>query len=148
MIKLVRCALIAAACVGLSMTCIAVVRAYAPPPLPQSFYGTVEVRGTPAPVGTMVEARGQGVKLPAPNNPISVTVAGLYGGASAFNPKLVVQGNLTEGQPLRFYVDHIAAKCAPPGQNWQETCPFSSGVITNLNLSAGYAIWLPSLMRN
>ena len=50
-----------------------------PPPFPQAFYGDATIRSQPAPVGTVVEARGVNVKLTS-TNPITTTVAGKYGG--------------------------------------------------------------------
>jgi len=108
-----------------------------PPPLPQAFLGTVEVNGQPVPVGTQVEARGTGVKTGMPGNPFVVVVSGMYGGASRSEAKLVVQGDLTNGDPLEFYIDGVRAQCARPGEAWQDTFPFQEGVVTELNLRVG-----------
>jgi len=105
-----------------------------PPPLPHSFYGTVELNGAPAPGGTLVEARGAGVLVGVPGNPITVTEAGRYGGPGGFDPKLVVQGEVAEGTAIEFYLNGVRAQCAVPGGPWQDTYPFSSGAVTELNL--------------
>jgi len=118
----------------LSMIVFAAPISAQPPPLPHSFYGAVEVNGVPAPVGTQVEARGAGVLTGVPGNPLTVTAPGLYGGPGGFDPKLVVQGEVAEGTPIEFYLNGVRAQCAVPGGPWQDTYPFSSGVVTQLNL--------------
>ncbi|MGA9349123.1 MAG: hypothetical protein WBW48_10000 [Anaerolineae bacterium] len=105
-----------------------------PPPIPHSFYGAVEINGEPAPVGTQVEARGTGVQTGVSGNPITVTQAGQYGGPGGFDPKLVVQGEIADGTPIYFYVNGAPAQCAVPGGPWQESYPFRSGAVTELNL--------------
>ncbi|MGA9349127.1 MAG: hypothetical protein WBW48_10020 [Anaerolineae bacterium] len=122
---------------GLCLLAAAFVRpvsAQQPPPLPHAFYGAVEVNGEPAPVGTQVEARGAGVLTGVSGNPITVTQAGQYGGPGGFDPKLVVQGQVADSTPMEFYVDGVRAQCAVPGGPWQESYPFKSGMITELNL--------------
>lgn len=108
-----------------------------PPPLPHAFYGSVEVNGQPAPVGVLVEARGAGVKTGIVTNPITVTVAGRYGGPTLSDPVLGVQGNITNGTPIEFYVGGVKAECARLDGSWQSSYPFNPGVITALNLRAG-----------
>jgi len=114
---------------------VATPAAVQPPPIPHSFYGTVEINGAPAPVGTQVEARGAGVQTGVSGNPITVTQAGQYGGPGGFDPKLVVQGQVANGTPIEFYVDGVRAQCAVPGGTWQESYPFSSGAVTELDLT-------------
>ena len=104
------------------------------PGIPHSFYGDVEINGSPAPVGTQVEARGTGVLTGVQGNPITVTQAGKYGGPGGFDSKLVVQGTISDGTPIQFYVNGVQAQCAQPGGPWQDSFPFSSGAVTNLNL--------------
>ena len=77
------------------------------PPLPHAFYGTVEVNGSPAPVGTEVEARGEGIQTGVGNNPIVVTVEGCYGSSNPLEPKLIVQGDIADGTILTFYVNGV-----------------------------------------
>lgn len=97
------------------------------PALPHAFYGTIVVNGSPAPVGTQVEARGEGVLTGAGNNPIVITVAGSYGSSNPLEPKLIVQGDIADGAILTFYVNGV-----PTGQ----TVEWHSGEVTEINLSA------------
>jgi len=108
-----------------------------PPPVPHAFYGSVEVNGKPAAVGAQIEARGAGVKVGTQGNPLSTTVAGRYGGPTLGEPKLGVQGYVTDKTPIEFYVDGIKAECARPGGPWENSYPFASGVVTQLNLRVG-----------
>ena len=50
-----------------------------PVPIPHAFYGTVEVNGDLAPVGTEVEARGNGVLTGVDGNPVVIIAYGKYG---------------------------------------------------------------------
>ena len=118
----------------------------------QFFYGAVEVKGQPAPVGVQVEARGAGVITKSDNpdvtdNPIVVTVAGKYGGVSLKDRKLFVQGHVAEGTPIRFYVGGVRAACALPGGAWQSSYLFRSGLITELNLKVDPIGYLPMVFR-
>ncbi len=98
------------------------------PALPHAFYGTVEINGSPAPVGTEVEARGEGVTTGVGNNPIEITVEGEYGGgADPLEPKLIVQGDIAEGATVTFYVN---------GFSTGQTAQWHSGEVTELDLSA------------
>jgi len=73
--------------------------------------------GEPAPVGTVVEARGANVITDVPGNPIVTTVAGEYGTVS--EPKLVVQGpNIKQGDIIEFYIN---------GRKANETYAFQGG---------------------
>jgi len=78
------------------------------PSLPHAFYGTVEINGSPAPIGTQVKAEGAGVTTGIEGNPISVTEAGKYGGPGGLDPKLVVQGDIEEGATITFYVNEVS----------------------------------------
>ena len=122
-------------------------QAQQPPPWPQEFYGSVEVNGQPAAVGAQIEARGAGVTIPAPNNPLTVTVAGRYGGPTFGDPKLAVQGIIAVGTPVEFYVDGVKAECARPGGPWQSSYPFTAGDITELNLRVKHRLYLPLVLR-
>ena len=95
------------------------------PPLPHAFYGTIEVNGGPAPAGTAVEVRGEGVEVGVGNNPIVTTTEGRYGSEEPLEPKLVVQGEIAEGTTLTFYVDGVATG---------ETSEWHSGEVTELDL--------------
>ena len=73
----------------------------------------------------------------APNNPLDVTTAGQYGGPDVFDLKLVLQGEITEGTPIVFYVDGVRAYCAEPGGSWRPSYPYRAGEVTQLRLWAG-----------
>jgi len=113
----------------------------AQPPMPHAFYGSVTIDGTPAANGTVVEARGTGVLTGIEGNPITATEAGKYGGPGGFDPKLVVQGDITDGTKLTFYVNNVTAQCydVQAGGEWLDSYPFKSGDITILNLKVGEA---------
>lgn len=112
----------------------------AQPLLPHAFYGSVTINGTPAAKGTVVEARGEGVLTGIEGNPITVTEAGKYGGPDGSAP-LVVQGDITDGTNLTFYVNNVIAQCydVQAGGEWLDSYPFKSGNITVLNLKVGKA---------
>jgi hypothetical protein len=119
-------------------TCrVPIAYAQQPPPLPQAFFGTVEVNGQLAPVGVQIEARGADVKTGILGNPLVTTVAGRYGGPTLSEPKLGVQGRIEDGARIEFYIDGVKAECARPGDTWQGSYPFTSGVVTELNLRTG-----------
>jgi len=113
-----------------------------PPALPHAFYGLVTFKGNPAPVGSVIEGRGEGVRTGVPGNPIITTEAGKYGGMGGFDPKLVIQGTVAEGTPIRFYVNDVQAQCAMPGATWQQAWPFMAGGITRLDLRVPESSWL------
>ena len=104
------------------------------PDLPHAFYGAVTINGVAAPAGAMIEAQGTGTLTGVLGNPIAVSPAGQYGGPGAFDPKLIVQGSITDGTPITFYVDGVAAQCAEPNGAWLASYPFKSGAVTQLNL--------------
>ena len=103
--------------------------------LPHRFYGAVEIDGQPAPVGTVVEARGEGVE-PCVGNPIVTAESGKYGGPWTGDPKLVVQGDgLSGGEEIEFYINGMRAKCYDPAtEEWSDTYPFQSEALTELDL--------------
>jgi len=96
------------------------------PVLPHAFYGTIEVNGSLAPVGTEVEVRGEGVQTGIGNNPIVTTFEGEYGSAEPLEPKLIVQGEIAEGAILTFYVNGVSTG---------KTAEWHSGEVTELNLT-------------
>jgi len=77
------------------------------PSLPHAFYGAVEINGSPAPIGTEVEARGEGVLTSIEDNPTVTTVAGIYGTSNPFEHRLIVQGDIEEGTTITFYVNGV-----------------------------------------
>jgi hypothetical protein len=97
------------------------------PALPHAFYGTVEINGSPAPAGTEVAARGEGVKTGVDKNPIVTTAEGKYGGSDGFDPKLVVWGDIAEGAIVTFYVN---------GFSTGQTAEWHSGEVTEVDLAA------------
>lgn len=97
------------------------------PPLPHAFFGTIKINDSPAPVGTRVEARGEGVRTGIEGNPIVTTAVGVYGSSDPMGPKLVVQGGILDGTTITFYVNGVQA-----GQ----TAEWHSGEVTELNLTA------------
>jgi len=113
----------------------------AQPPMPHAFYGSVTIDGTAAPIRTVVEARGTGVSTGIEGNPVTVTETGRYGGPGGFDPKLVVQGDITDGTNLTFYVNNVTAQCydVQAGGEWLDSYPFKSGDVTVLNLKVGEA---------
>jgi hypothetical protein len=97
------------------------------PAIPHAFYGGVDINGSPAPVGTAVEARGEGVETGVDNNPIVTIAEGKYGGSDGFDPKLIVWGNIAEGSIVTFYVN---------GFSTGQTAQWQSGGVTELDLAA------------
>lgn len=72
------------------------------PPAVASFYGTVEIDGTPAEPGVTVEAEIDGEV----RGSIAVDEAGQYGGPGLDEEKLLVEGNESEAdETVTFYVD-------------------------------------------
>jgi len=96
------------------------------PPLPHAFYGTVEINDGPAPAGTQVEARGEGVRTGIEGNPILTTAAGVYGSPNPMGSKLIVQGDILDGATITFYVKGVST-----GQ----TAEWHSGEVTELDLA-------------
>lgn len=97
-----------------------------PPPLPHSFYGTLTVDGEPAPLYTKVEAKGDGVTTGIAGNPLVTTEVGKYGSSDYLGAKLIVQGHISEGSLLTFYID---------GKSADQTSEWHSGEFTELNLT-------------
>jgi len=100
------------------------------PALPHAFYGSVSINGSPAPAGTSVEARGEGVATGIGGNPTVTSVSGVYGTSNPLEPRLVVQGNIEEGATITFYVN---------GTSTSQTAEWHSGETTELNLSTTIA---------
>ena len=76
---------------------------YAIPNLPHAFYGDVEINGVKAPDGSLVSAVVSGGNIVAVQNPVS-TLGGSYGVSSL---KLLVQGDISNGAMINFYVNGI-----------------------------------------
>jgi len=111
---------------------------YAQVPLPNAFWGSVEINGSDAPAGTHVKATGDGVEVPLDFNPIITEEDGQYGGPAWNDPKLLVQGEIDPGTVIKFYVSR-------DGETWvlAETEPatvyWDSGEITRVDLTADIA---------
>jgi len=88
------------------------------PELPHAFYGSVEINGSPAPIGTSVEARGEGVATGIAGNPTTTITRGIYGTTNPFEPRLIVQGNIDDGETLTFYVKGRLATTDPATVEW------------------------------
>lgn len=73
------------------------------PAFPHLFYGELHSDGTPAPVGTLVEAKVNGEV----RGSIISTEAGIY--ATLELQPLLVQGDIEEGATIEFYADGV--KC-------------------------------------
>jgi hypothetical protein len=104
--------------------------------MPQVFYGTVYVGDTPVPAGVQVEARGTGIHVDTEGNPIVTTTGGLYGGPGSYDPKLIVQGEISSGAKIGFYVNGAKAECrnVAAGTGWQADFSYTPGKNTNLDL--------------
>jgi PGF-pre-PGF domain-containing protein len=73
-------------------------------PLPAAYYGNITVHGEPAPVGTIITAKINGVE----KGEITTTSRGVYG-EKPRDESLVVQGG-AEGDLVHFYVNGVAAR--------------------------------------
>lgn len=106
------------------------------PQLPHTFYGSVEVAGSPANTGISVEAAGIGVRSNVTGNPVDTLPDGTYGKANFTSQKLIVQGNIAAGTSLHFYVGGLLAEVydVAAGGPWKETYPFEAGGETELNI--------------
>ncbi|MBU4204605.1 hypothetical protein KKE19_00385 [Patescibacteria group bacterium] len=94
----------------------------APPQLPHILYGNVTNNGNNVPVNTVIIAKVGGVE----KGRITVSTAGQYGGSGALDEKLLVQGNISNGAVISFYIGDNSAS---------QTVNFSSGSIQQLNLT-------------
>jgi hypothetical protein len=116
-----------------------------PLPPPHAFFGAVSINDQAAPAGTVIEARGEGVRTGIPGNPMTSQFAGYYGGPTGLEEKLVVQGQVGDGDLLSFYVNGERAQVAEPSGPWVDSYPFHSLAITPLNLRLGGSKPSPSL---
>jgi len=97
-----------------------------PPPLPHAFYGTLTINDEPAPIGTIVEARGEGVLIDVRGNPIITNEEGWYGSPDPLKPKLIVQGRIADGTIITFYVN---------GESTGQTCEWYTGEVDQVDLT-------------
>ena len=112
------------------------VRAQGFPPLPHAFYGRVYINGEKAPAGTRIEGRGKNVETGIQGNPIETVAEGFYGSTDNSVISLVVQGWVTDGTPIEFYVNGQKAYCND-SSGWEESYPYQAGGITSLDLWLG-----------
>ena len=81
--------------------------AYAQAPMiPCEFYGNVMINDNPAPVGTLIVAKIDGVE----RGSITTTEIGKYGGEGTFDDRLIVDGTgEDEGRTVTFFVNGVQA---------------------------------------
>lgn len=106
------------------------------PQLPHTFYGKVMVGDTPGGQGLIVEVVGPGVRSNIPFNPVTTMSGGYYGVEGATNQRLVVQGTLSQGTPLDFYIGGLHADVydVAAGGPWKENYTYEPGGYTELTL--------------
>jgi len=95
------------------------------PMLPQEYYGTLTLNGTPAPVGTELVAKIDGVQ----RGSLITTSVGKYGGPGTFDEKLVVSGQYSDiAATVTFWINGIQA---------EQTAVYQPGELVELALTAG-----------
>lgn len=106
------------------------------PQLPHAFYGMVQVMGSNAGQGLIVEATGPGVRSNIAGNPVITKGDGTYGAVNFSSQKLIVQGNLEAGTPVEFFVGGIQAEVydVAAGGPWKMNYSYKPGELTELNL--------------
>lgn len=104
--------------------------AYAAPPIPHSFYGTLKINGQDAPVGTVVTAKFGAGTIAGTH---TTSQAGKYGDVPTSSYLAVSHDNLVEGETLRFYVNGVdtgqTAQFVPGGGPTQLNLPGGLGVM-------------------
>ena len=104
-----------------------------PPPFPQAFYGDATIRSQPAPVGTVVEARGVNVKLdinkPDHDHGRRQVRRADIGRGQAGRARLALNGT-----PVYFYLNGERAEVSRDGVTWPDSIPFQSGVVSKVHL--------------
>lgn len=94
-----------------------------PPLLPAAFYGSAAIDGNPAPAGTVVTARMDGIERAG----FTVSDAGKYGGPDGSEGKLVIAGTIDDrGKTVYFYLNGIGAG----------TAQWNDGAVYRLDLAA------------
>lgn len=106
------------------------------PEMPHAFYGTITCGGQPAPAGSIVVARVDGVAA----GTLTLTEAGKMGSTTSNQvPMLVVAGNSLGGHTIEFY---IKASATATEVKADQTWIFHAGDVTPLDLISG-ALPLP-----
>lgn len=107
----------------------------AQPVFPQSFYGSIEAAGQPVPAGVIVEAKGAAVKTGILGNPIFSKEGG-YGSPDPMGTRLEVQGELSPGDEITFFVGGVQAEVldVKAGTGWVQVYTYSPGDATELNM--------------
>jgi hypothetical protein len=100
------------------------------------------MRGKMAPIGTIAEVRGQGVKLTS-TNPITTTVAGQYGGPTMGEDKLAAQGWIATGAPIEFYLSGERAQVSADKVTWGSSVAFQPGVVSCIHLRVLHRTFIP-----
>ncbi len=119
------------------------IRATEAPLAPAEFFGSVTVDGSPACIGTVIEARGSGIDTGIFGNPVTTTIEGAYGTPDP----LTVKGSVKNGDEITFWVKargtkkFVQAECFDvyAGNEWQKSYPFRGGSKTRLDLRVGDA---------
>ncbi|MFC2060797.1 CARDB domain-containing protein [Chloroflexota bacterium] len=98
-------------------------------PIPHAFYGNLYTTGGESvPAGIVVTATVNGVTVVS--GPLTTNEVGKYGGPNPGDPKLIVQGSITDGAPIEFYVEGVLATPGDP-----DKAKFYSGTVTKLDLT-------------
>ena len=92
------------------------------PQFPHIFYGSSKINGIDTPAGTVIIAKVDGIE----KGRITTTEAGKYGGQSANQDKLLVQGNIEEDAAIEFYISGVKAN---------EVHSFESGNVAEKSLT-------------
>jgi hypothetical protein len=108
------------------------------PILPDRFYGNVTINDQPAPPGTLVTAVVQGG-----GGSFTTVYPGRYGSNNLVDPKFEVQGQISDGALISFFVNGVPAECYPVATAgpWQATYPFHADAEVNLDLRAEGQMW-------
>jgi hypothetical protein len=128
--------IIFACCLVIAVIMVPAIAAEQAPMMPHVFFGTVYVGNQAAPAGVTVEATGTGVHTGTTGNPVSTKADGTFAGPGSFDQKLIIQGEITNGVQITFYVNGEKAQCRISGTTgaWLDTYPFKSAEQTNLDL--------------
>ena len=121
-----RKVLISISIILISISSISIGIVSAQPPIPCEFYGNVTIDDAPAPIGTHVVAKIDGVE----RGNVTTTEVGKYGGIGTFDERLIVNGTEEdEGETITFFVNGVQASCSPEG-----VCVWNSGESKRVDL--------------